>query len=73
LTGHSNGTLVDTGLTLVDNAFAVPGAQNCGLGGLADTVLDADKGLPSPAGTNAAILSGASYTAPAKLIKKYLH
>lgn len=73
LTSTDKGLLTIAGMTLVDNAFAVPVAQNCGPGGLADEVLDLDKGLPSAAGTNSAVLAGSSQTAPAKLIKKYLH
>jgi hypothetical protein len=72
LTSADNGLLTITGLKLVDNAFAVPVAQNCGPNGLADEVLDLDKGLPSAAGSNSAVLAGSSETAPAKLIKKYL-
>ena len=72
LTSTNLGVLTDTGMTLVDNAFAVPGAQNCGTDGLLDEVLDLDKSLPSAAGSNAAILMGSTYTAPAKLVKKYL-
>ena len=72
LTTADDGILTDTGLSLVDNAFAVPGAQNCGTDGSLDEVLDLDKSLPSAAGSNTAILMGASYTAPAKLVKKYL-
>jgi hypothetical protein len=59
-------------MTLVDNSFAVPGTDNCGTGGALDEVLDLDKGLPSAAGSNTAILSGSSYTAPAALVRKYL-
>ena len=33
---------------------------------------DLDKSLPSAAGSNTAILRGASYLAPAKLVKRYL-
>ena len=61
------------GLTLVDNSFAVPGTDNCGSDGILDPVLNFDKGLPSPAGSNTAILSGSSYTAPAALVRKYIH
>lgn len=61
------------GMTLVDNSFAVPGTNNCGIKGVLDPILDLDKGLPSPAGSNTAILSGSSHTAPATLIRKYLH
>ena len=66
------GLITVTGMTLVDNSFAVPGADNCGTEGILDEVLDLDKGLPSPAGSNTAILSGSSYTAPAKLVRKHL-
>jgi hypothetical protein len=73
LTSTNKGLLTDNGLTLVDNAFAVPGADNCGTDGVLDEVLDLDKGLPSAAGSNTAILSGTTYTAPASLIRRYIH
>jgi hypothetical protein len=60
LTSTNKGLLTDADMSLVDNAFA-------------DEVLDLDKGLPSAAGSNSAVLSGSSYMAPAKLIRKYLH
>ncbi len=66
------GLITISGMTLVDNSFAVPGAENCGTDGLLDSVVNLQKGLPSAAGSNTAILSGTSYTAPAKLIKKHL-
>jgi len=68
----SNGLITDSGLKLVDNAFAVPGADNCGTDGVLDEILDLDKGLPSAAGKNTAILAGSSYLAPASLISKHL-
>lgn len=67
------GLITVTGMTLVDNSFAVPGTDNCGPGGILDPVLNLDKSLPSAAGSNTAILSGSSYTAPAALVRKYLH
>jgi hypothetical protein len=67
------GLITVAGMTLVDNSFAVPGTDNCGTDGILDPVLDLDKGLPSAAGSNTAILSGSSYTAPAALVRKYLH
>ncbi|HTT87073.1 MAG TPA: hypothetical protein VMF60_06885, partial [Acidimicrobiales bacterium] len=73
LSSTNQGLLTDNGITLVDNSFAVPGADNCGSGGVLDEVLDLDKGLPSAAGNNTAILSGSSYTVPAKVIRRYLH
>jgi hypothetical protein len=72
LTSTDQGALTDTGMTLVDNAFAVPGADNCGTDGVLDEVLDVDKSLPSAAGSNTAILMGSTYSVPAKLVKKYL-
>jgi hypothetical protein len=71
-TSTQQGLIFIKGLTLVDDAFAVPGAQNCGLAGILDPVIDLQKGLPSPGGSNTAILSGSSYTAPASLIRRYL-
>ena len=67
------GLITVTGMTLVDNSFAVPGTDNCGPGGILDPVLNLDKSLPSAAGSNTAILSGSSYTAPAALVRKYIH
>ncbi len=67
-----NGLITVNGMKLVDNAFAVPGADNCGTGGFLDSIVDLQKGLPSAAGSNTAILSGSSYTVPAKLIRKHL-
>jgi hypothetical protein len=72
LSATPNGLITISGLKLVDNAFAVAGANNCGPHGIADPVLNLDKGLPSAAGSNAAILAGTAYTAPASLIRKYL-
>jgi hypothetical protein len=71
-TSTPRGLITVSGMTLVDNSFAVPGAQNCGTDGLLDSVVDLQKGLPSAAGSNTAILSGSSFTAPAKLVRKHL-
>ncbi|MHB8233520.1 MAG: hypothetical protein ACYDHT_02600 [Solirubrobacteraceae bacterium] len=40
------------GTTVVDNSFAVPGANGCGPGGSEDSLVDSDAGLPSAAGNN---------------------
>jgi len=69
----AQGLITIAGLTLVDNSFAVPGTNNCGIGGILDPILNLDKSLPSPAGSNTAILSGSSYTAPSALVSKYIH
>ncbi|HXB66159.1 MAG TPA: hypothetical protein VNV42_14915 [Solirubrobacteraceae bacterium] len=51
--------LVMRGTSLVDNAFAVPRAAGCGGGfsAVVDPAIDAEFGLPSPAGRNTAILN----------------
>jgi hypothetical protein len=61
-----------TGTSLVDNAFAVPGAYGCGPLGLLDSIINAAESLPSAAGNNAAIMNASSGFAPASLIKKYI-
>jgi hypothetical protein len=72
LKNKAHGLLQIKGMSLVDNAFAVAGANGCGPSGILDEVLDLDKSLPSAAGNNTAILDGTSTTAPAKLIRQYL-
>lgn len=59
------------GSSLVDNAFAVPGANGCGgaLAAAVDPALDLDVGLPAAAGKNTAILSGALEAAPVSAVK----
>jgi hypothetical protein len=50
-----------TGQKLVDNAFAVPGANGCGgilFSWAVDPFVNEIVGIPSPAGTNTAILEG---------------
>jgi hypothetical protein len=59
------------GSSLVDNAFAAPGAQGCA-GGLGNALVNADSGLPAAAGTNAARLNGAFYTASTGVTKHML-
>ena len=46
-------------VSLVDNAFAVPRATGCGgsFAALVDPAINAELGLPSPAGRNTAILN----------------
>jgi hypothetical protein len=61
LTVLDGGNLVTVGvLDLVDNAFAGPTANGCGSGDALDALVNARAGLPSPAGTNTAILNGIS-------------
>ena len=49
-----------TGTVLVNNSFAVPGTAGCGPLGILDPIINQQKGLPSPAGTNTVVLKGSS-------------
>jgi len=66
LTSTPDGTvLTATNSKLVDNAFSVPAANNCGYLPLDKLIITAGvnlkEGLPSAAGKNSAILQGTSY------------
>ena len=50
-----------SGASVADSTFAVPGARNCGLFGLIDSVVNARQGLPSPAGANDLTLSNTGF------------
>jgi hypothetical protein len=59
LTTKDHGAIVSIAGTLVDNAFAAPGANGCSfLPFLVDPILDLKEGLPAAAGTNTAIMNG---------------
>jgi len=61
-----------TGSSLVDNAWAAPGAHGCGgflLEGLIDPAVNAELGLPAAAGHNTAILNGQLESAAAEAVK----
>jgi hypothetical protein len=59
LEGAGKGKIVKIkGNSLVDNNFAVPGANGCGENPLIDLVVDAGVGIPAPAGLNTAIMNG---------------
>jgi hypothetical protein len=60
-----------TGSSLVDNAFAAPGANGCGglLSLIVDPSVDFVAGLPAAAGNNTAILSGELFLASAVTVK----
>jgi hypothetical protein len=58
---------------LVDNSFAAPGANGCGgflFSWAVDPFVNSIVGVPSPAGTNTAILEGASYLTLAKFLRE---
>ena len=58
--------------TLVNNTFAAPGVEGCGVGGGADAAVDAALGLPAGAGSNLAILNGTLKLATAESAKEGL-
>jgi hypothetical protein len=61
-------TLADS--SLVDNAFAAPGVNGCGLIPLLfDPVVGLDAGLPAAAGHNTAIMNGTVLEAEARLVE----
>ncbi|HEU5063269.1 MAG TPA: hypothetical protein VFT79_08990 [Solirubrobacterales bacterium] len=69
--GREEGNLlVINGNKLVDNAFATPGANGCGglFSFLVDPFVDSIVGVPSPAGTNTAILEGTTYLGDTKAV-----
>ncbi len=61
-----------TGGSLVDNAWAAPGAHGCGgplVEGIVDEAVNAELGIPAAAGHNTAILNGKLETAAAAAVK----
>jgi hypothetical protein len=62
------------GNLLVDNSFAVPKATGCGgsYSAMVDTAVDAEIGLPSPAGRNTAILDGTLEKASSTAVRENL-
>jgi hypothetical protein len=71
-TKDGGGILVLTG-TLVDNSFAAPGATGCTLLPLVgDLAVNTKVGLPAAAGTNTAIMGGATEEANARAVKAVL-
>jgi hypothetical protein len=74
--GHLEGTeegqiIVLENNKLVDNSFAAPGANGCGglFSFLIDPFVNSIVGVPSPAGTNTAILEGDTYLGLAESVK----
>jgi hypothetical protein len=69
-TKEEGGILVLSGVKLVNNSFAAPGATGCGLFGLLDGVINKKLGLPSAAGNNTAILNGKVEIANSELVEE---
>jgi hypothetical protein len=65
--------LYTLGTEVVDNTFTAPGATGCGSGGVWDSALDSNNGLPSASGNNEAILYGSFDLASAANVEKHLH
>jgi hypothetical protein len=64
--------LVDKNNRLVDNSFAAPGANGCGgflFSWAVDPFVNSIVGVPSPAGTNTAILEGTTYIGDANVLR----
>jgi hypothetical protein len=79
ITGKANFSTIDGGAiqvieqTLVDNAFAAPGANGCTLlPPVGDLAVNTKEGLPAAAGTNTAIMTGFTYNANALLVRAVL-
>lgn len=73
LTVNEAGTLLTlSGGSLVNNSFAAPGAKGCGgfFSFLIDPFVNSIVGLPSPAGTNTAVLEGKLQTAIAEAVRE---
>jgi hypothetical protein len=72
LSANETGTLLTlSGGSLVNNSFAAPGANGCGglFSFLIDPFVNSIVGLPSPAGTNTAILEGVLQSAEPKAVQ----
>ncbi|HEX5224103.1 MAG TPA: hypothetical protein VFW29_03130 [Solirubrobacteraceae bacterium] len=65
---------VFSGTSLVDNAFAVPGANGCAglLSLVVDPSVDLIVGLPAPSGKNTAVLSGSLEQTGANIVRTQL-
>jgi hypothetical protein len=76
--GHSEGReegsiIVIKDNKLVDNSFAVPGANGCGgilLSWAVDPFVNSIVGIPAPAGSNTAILEGSTFLGDANRVRE---
>ena len=74
LEGKGKGRIVGaSNNSLVDNSFSVPGATGCGgnFSAVIDLAVDADVGIPAPAGLNTAVMNGALEETTAAYAAKY--
>lgn len=68
---EEGGILEISGVSLVSNTFAAPEASGCGPLGLLDSTVNAQIGLPSPAGKNTAILNGKVEIANSETVEEH--
>ena len=71
--GEGGKIIILSGGQLVNNSFAAPEADGCGgwlLSFFIDPLVNSLVGLPSPAGTNTAILEGVLESANAKAVRE---
>jgi len=64
--------LYTVGTEVVDGQFSTPGATGCGSGGVWDSAIDTNNGLPSASGANEAILYGSFDLATARQVAHHL-
>jgi len=57
---------------LVNNEYAAPGVNGCGVNGSLDAAIDSALGLPSPAGSNTTMLIGKLYQAGASNVAAHI-
>jgi hypothetical protein len=73
ISNKGKGTIIVIKGKLVDNSFAAPGANGCTLLPLVgDLAVDNKVGLPSPAGTNTAIMEGPTEVTSSAVVKNVL-
>lgn len=72
---HEGQVILVENNSLVNNSYASPGATGCGTGqteSQVDAAIDAKTGLPSPAGTNRALITGTLHIASAEYVREHL-
>ena len=71
LTTHGEGAVAEVyGARLVNNTYAAPGVNGCGIYKGADAALDAGLELPSPSGHNTSVLTGAFEIANSEIVEE---
>lgn len=63
--------LILSNFTFVNSTFAAPEATGCGYRGRLDSLINTKLGLPAPAGTNTAILTGTHEQASVEVVEEH--